>query len=272
MNELHQDQDSPSDPRLSLLYRQYSSAEPSLEVDRRVLAAARAALADRPLRRRGWWPRWRTPLALATTLALSLTLALLHERPPGELPAERGLARQTPEVQRNGSSTDSLKEARPTSAADLAAPAPAVARPAAAPASTQPEPRAKKARSPIGVNESDGHQAKGQVAAEQALPKASDQAAPVEAKRESLPTAPAAMGAATGSRDEGRLQSAPSPPARAAAPELAKSRADMARSPSVWLEEIRALRREGKVEEAERQLREFRRAHPDYALPDDFRQ
>lgn len=202
MNELHQDQDSPTDAQVSRLYRQYSSAEPSLAVDRRVLAAARAALADRPVRSRGGWQRWRTPLALATTLALSLTLALLHERPPAEL----------------------------------------------------------------------DDQAKGRGAAEQASPKTSDQAAPAEAKRESLPTAPVAEGAATGSRDEARLQSAPPPAARAAAPELAKSLADRARSPTAWLEEIRALRREGKVDEAERQLREFRRAHPGYALPDDFRQ
>ena len=90
MNELHQDQDSPTDAQLSRLYRQHCSAEPSLEVDRRVLAAARAALADRPVHSRDGWTRWRTPLALATTLALSLTLALLHEPPPGELPAERG--------------------------------------------------------------------------------------------------------------------------------------------------------------------------------------
>jgi hypothetical protein len=49
-------------------------------------------------------------------------------------------------------------------------------------------------------------------------------------------------------------------------------RADSARPPDVWLEEIRTLRRAGKTEEAQRQLNEFRLAHPDYVLPEEFRQ
>ena len=61
------------------------------------------------------------------------------------------------------------------------------------------------------------------------------------------------------------------PSARPAAPAVATSRGDVERSPTAWLEEIRALRREGKSEEAERQLRAFRRANPDYALPEEFR-
>jgi hypothetical protein len=85
--------DSPSDPEISRLYRQHSTDEPSPAVDQRILAAARAALAGRPANPRGgWWQRWRTPLALATTLLLTVTLSLLHERQPAELPAERGAA------------------------------------------------------------------------------------------------------------------------------------------------------------------------------------
>jgi hypothetical protein len=44
------------------------------------------------------------------------------------------------------------------------------------------------------------------------------------------------------------------------------------RSPEVWIETIRRLKREGRADEAERELKEFRRRHPDYRLPDDLRQ
>jgi hypothetical protein len=40
-----------------------------------------------------------------------------------------------------------------------------------------------------------------------------------------------------------------------------------ARDPKTWLERILALRREGKLQEAERSLQEFRRRYPDYPLP-----
>lgn len=38
-----------------------------------------------------------------------------------------------------------------------------------------------------------------------------------------------------------------------------------------WLEEIRALKRQGREGEAQEALAQFRRAYPDYALPDDLR-
>ncbi len=41
--------------------------------------------------------------------------------------------------------------------------------------------------------------------------------------------------------------------------------------PEAWIEEIRKLRRQGQPAEAERSLREFRAAYPDYPLPEDLR-
>ena len=43
------------------------------------------------------------------------------------------------------------------------------------------------------------------------------------------------------------------------------------RAPQAWLEDIRKLKAEGKPEEAGRELAEFRKRYPDYALPDDLR-
>jgi hypothetical protein len=87
---------------------------------------------------------------------------------------------------------------------------------------------------------------------------------------------PATVGIASETSVKGEMRAAPAAaPAlsatRQAAP-LAKSRADGTRPPEAWLEEIRALRRAGNTEEAARQLREFRLTHPDFPLPEEFRQ
>jgi predicted Zn-dependent protease len=112
--------------------------------------------------------------------------------------------------------------------------------------------------------------------ARSSAPAAAPVAAPAEAKRESLPASPAAKskGGVAGAVDGARLDNAvtPTPPMRESAAALGKLRAEVPRSPAAWLEEIRALMREGKAEEAARQLREFRRTHPDYPLPEEFRQ
>ena len=59
-----------------------------------------------------------------------------------------------------------------------------------------------------------------------------------------------------------RVQSVP-----AAAPMLAQ----VARSPEQWLQGIADLRRQGRHEEADRELAEFRKRYPDYRLSDEMR-
>ena len=82
-------QESPTDPEVSRLYRQQATAQPSA-----ILSAARAALAEQQTgappavaHQPGWWQRWRTPLALATTVLLSLSLVLVGEQPPAPAPS-----------------------------------------------------------------------------------------------------------------------------------------------------------------------------------------
>ena len=65
-------------------------------------------------------------------------------------------------------------------------------------------------------------------------------------------------------REEARA-AAPTP-ARAAADRLASAAA--VASPEQWLQGIADLRRQGRHEEAERQLAEFRKRYPDYRIPD----
>jgi len=43
------------------------------------------------------------------------------------------------------------------------------------------------------------------------------------------------------------------------------------KQPKAWLDEIRTLQKSGKSSRAKEQMREFRRKHPDYPLPDDLK-
>lgn len=43
------------------------------------------------------------------------------------------------------------------------------------------------------------------------------------------------------------------------------------RSPEAWIEEIRQLKKQGREKEAQEALEAFRRAYPDYTLPEDVR-
>jgi hypothetical protein len=66
------------------------------------------------------------------------------------------------------------------------------------------------------------------------------------------------------------VQSAPAPAAPAAKPMMSGRMADAVRAepPERWVERIIELRKQGKHDEAEKQLAEFRRLHPGYKLPD----
>ena len=68
-----------------------------------------------------------------------------------------------------------------------------------------------------------------------------------------------------------RREAAPlADPHRAPAPAAAEARSALgaaAASPEQWLQGIADLRRQGRDEEAERQLEDFRKRHPDYRIP-----
>ncbi|MBL8415456.1 MAG: hypothetical protein JNM42_13545 [Propionivibrio sp.] len=247
-------QDLPTDPQVSRLYREHAQAEPSAAIDQDILERARQAVTARPpgTRRTGWWQRWRMPLTLLTTVMLTVTLTLLVERQPGELSTQPGV-----EQPRSESMQDRV-EAQSKKQAEASAPARTMQAPAA--------PSVKESR-PLPSSDSRERDASraSRIATEQAP------AAPAAAdKAESA--APAAANAANQAAGRVELRAAPEfSAARPAAAPLAKSRADGTRTPELWLEEIRALRSAGKSEEAERQLAEFRRAHPDYRLPEEFR-
>lgn len=71
---------------------------------------------------------------------------------------------------------------------------------------------------------------------------------------------PSAEAASTGAAAVGAIAAG-----RIAAPEAKE------RTPEKWLEDIRRLKSQGRTADAERELAEFRKRYPDYALPEDIR-
>jgi hypothetical protein len=100
---------------------------------------------------------------------------------------------------------------------------------------------------------------------------------PRELARDAAPKTPAqaqsgvqenAIGAAASREEkpEARADSAPKPMAAPAARGRMAEQVD--ESPERWLERIVQLRKEGRHEEAEKQLAEFRRRYPEYKIPE----
>lgn len=92
-------------------------------------------------------------------------------------------------------------------------------------------------------------------------------ATPAEAGKASAPSA--SGGVVRAPALERKLQELP---ARPAAQPGRLSRQSVEASPERWLTQIAELRREGRDDEADRQLSEFRRRFPDYRIPQPMRQ
>lgn len=104
--------------------------------------------------------------------------------------------------------------------------------------------------------------------------KGSEPFSAIRLRPEPAPT-PSALAEAAPSESQGMRMRDRTAADRAKAEARAPLRADAAKrkqaadaeAPDVWLERIARLRREGRVEEAEKALKAFRRAHPDYEIP-----
>lgn len=269
-----------SDPQLSALYRQHMSAEPSAAVDRRILQAAREALEKGAgLYPRGvsGWKRWRTALALTASLLLSVTLALWHEHiPTSQLssPEEAGRAPELPAESAAGRVAGPA--AAPSVAASSAQAVPG--RPAAPKALADRARGTTEPRERVDLGSNSGELSRAPVVRPSALEQhgigdvllvPTDSAVSSKAEFAIAPNrsgsgptpAPASDGASPGSA------------ASVGSGERAVPHSSVRgmRQPAAWMEEILRLHREGQVDAAERQLREFRRLYPDYLLPDTLR-
>ena len=102
-------------------------------------------------------------------------------------------------------------------------------------------------------------------------------AAPAAPQKEKAPaaqpSAPPLESPTAGARESARADAAPKPQLRAEAQSVMREKsaavgALASASPEQWLQGIDDLKRQGKHEEAERELAEFRKRYPNYRIPE----
>ncbi len=269
------------DEELSRIYRDADGPRPPQRVDDNILAASQrvAGAGARPAGAR-FARRWGTPVALAATVLVTFTLALMvFER-------ESGLDAMAPKAPRAD------RPAKVSPAAPVRADQPAKSPPAeprsVAPAMPSPQAVAPLDRvKPPTVETalSSERRATGQPARVPAVPRGieilrkSEEAKPSpDAERAfdfQQPIRPTQAPAAAPPAEASAIREAGQTLQRAGAVGSTASRVVVSeaneRTPEKWLEDIRKLRTEGKATEAERELAEFKKRYPDYRLPEDLR-
>ena len=257
--------------RISRRYRELPREEPPRHLDDAILAAARRAVHTRPapLVVPSGRQRWYFPLAAAAIIVLAVAVTVHMDR---EQPAEEMLSSSTVTA---------------PAAAQQAAPPPPAAEPAA-PASPRrfemrDEARAQKpapAPSPSPAPSSD-ERAKREAAPAELL-KAPEPASPPVV----VPQAAPPPSSATTSEDTliaqqaagaamGRVEAPKASAAKRRLDEDASSgtrlAASVVQSPEQWLQGIADLRRQGRHEEADKELAEFRKRYPKYQISPQMR-
>ena len=263
-----------TDPKLSRLYREASREAPPAALDAAILAAARERIAKPERRKRSSWLNWMAPASAIATLVLGVSIALLVEREqpattPGKILEQTAPSPAAPPA---ASETESAKAKAADSAAPAAATkkqAPATAAPAHAPAPAAQTPAPAPAapmQAPARAAEPGPPAAEAFPAERRAGPAERGMAAPDAAESKSSRELNAAGDAAPGAAASG----APAAPAGAGKVAPLRQQA-IRRSPEAWLEEISRLRRDGREQEAARQLAEFRKAYPAHSVPESLR-
>ena len=295
--------DEPRDKAVEDAYRDASKETPPPELDARILAAARRAVNARPqdaARPPSWLSRYRVPLSVAATAVIAVSVSLLVEdetrrgveydapakservdpawgsrsAPAGSpveqrIPADREAAERARE-QRNAAEAGRATESQDSTAAREGRNVQQYAivppeRPRAA-----PEAKVREAESSANTAATAAPDAARSAAS--APPASAPAAAPAPfsapaAAQRSAPQVPGADSRERAAADRPtrftRDEAAP------AAGRLAKEEAP--RPPDAWLEEIRRLRAEGRLTDADAALAAFQRAYPDYTLPADLR-
>src|SRR6266850_2890880 len=231
------------DPKVSQRYRELGAEEPPTELDAEILAASRRAAETRlaplvpPTGRR----RWYFPVAAAAiiTLAVAVTVHVERSQPDAEDIAPPPAAAPVP-------AAPQLRKEAPAARLEQSPSKPeAVTKPAAQRRFT-PEPR--------------------QPAATPAAPAPASRVADAMQERRSADAPP-----------ESRARSAElvqAPAARRDAesgtPARLLGQVVKAESPEAALERIAELRRQGKHDEADKALAEFRRRYPDYRIAEEM--
>ncbi|MEW5786325.1 MAG: hypothetical protein AB1899_00585 [Pseudomonadota bacterium] len=254
------------DPLLSEAYRQADHPEPPAGLDQAIRDAARSAVA--PVRRKGTgWLAWAAPLSGTAVLVLALALLLRIQD-------------EAPETLREAqpSSPPALPGAQPQTAVPVPATRPpeegAMPVPQRSPAAHLPSPPVAVVPPPAPPRTEDAAEA----STPQAAPTAPAMGQPGAEVSSTVPPAPAvrahpsAILAAPPGEAVERNGAGPGVAERGAAAGLAKARSQpSSEGPEHWVETIRRLLREGRLDEAGRALAILRQRYPDHPLPDDLR-
>ena len=272
------------DPVVSAAYRALGAAEPPRALDEAILAAAR-----RPAKT--WTQRWALPLSLAAVVVLSVTVTLqMQLEQPGidglQAPRPAASAKDQPEapsqplklkaeerlkLPAKPQARQEARRAEPKAFADAGAEraSPAARAPAAAQAPAAPPPMASgnlasRGDTGRGADSRYGDSAlrreEDRVARDAEAAARAPQAAAALAKRSAPEAAP---------RPAPAQAAAPAPVASgtAAAEQVAKVAGE---TPEQELERIAKLRAEGRHEEADKALADFRKRHPDYRIGEEL--
>ena len=264
---------SESDGKVSAAYRSLAREEPPASLDAAILSASRHALAKPAASR-----RWAGPVSIAAVLVLAVgvTLRMQQEQPGIESPDMDSVRREAPPAPTGSPGYDmpSAAEAQP---AEPPAPKAQLQQRAAAPAkkalAPQPEPVAVPQAKPEIAKPDQAFRDEARLQSER---KDMREEADVKAKlakeanvttlAANAPPPPAAPPAAA---------AAAAPAARmkreafaAQAPLGAAADAQAPDEPTRELEAIAKLRAEGRHEEADKALAEFRRKRPEHRIPD----
>ena len=224
------------DPKISQRYRELSREEPPRHLDDAILAASRRAVAGR--KRQSWY----VPLAAAAVivLAVAVTVHVDRERPNEEV----ALSQATP----------------PPAPAPL--PAPAEQKAFVPDPKPAPTPEAMDALAKRDVGASAARPAEVQRRAQEA---ARADARQVEEAKAAAERAPAAAPVLREQRARAAREEYGIPGSAGPLPTFARA------SPEQLLQGIADLRRQGRHEDADKALAEFRRLYPDYRISEEMR-
>lgn len=245
------------DPKVSQRYRELGSEEPSRALDQAVLSAAHRA-ADKPhapLVTPSGRHRWYFSLGAAAVivLAVAVTYHMQQEAPD---PDSIAILAAPEEEQR-------IDEAKPSKPKPRFAPDP---KPRASEPARELARRPAAPPPPVSPPESESRGLESQRELAREAPGARSDTAGAAASRSET--------AATESVMKQRRAAPAELPAPAAAPAPPPAVGGLMSEtlryepPERWLERIVQLRKEGKHEEAEKLLAEFRRRYPDYRIPE----
>ena len=275
------------DAGLDRLYRHAGEEVPRAEIDDAIRAAARKAVGARPQALGARLRRWGVPVSIAAVVVVSVSLVTLM-REEGAVRLEEGYTpgriehkAKPAEAPVGGTELESRKPAKRADQAPMdvpqAPPAPASnvgaassdedslrARRFAAPAGARPEPASRDLREQAAYRDQETP-APQSAAERQSLGKKSeaDEMGAAGAPATLLQRAPA--GIAQEPRPAQSAMKSERSPLRDRVDALVKALNEAA--PASWLEKVKVLRDEGRDEEADGLLEEFKRRYPDYPIP-----